>query len=275
MPLVGGAPRTPRGSARRLVRAATARLRQELPRLGAASGAGSRTCLAPLVARGLRHATAMSVNLQAIQHAISVARTQTTGRTNPRDGERADFSALLEQGVATATGMTRRPHAPSSPVIPTPSDGGTQPGGSPGGSNLGTDGNAVASQGTLSEDPHTAGMYVPPDFYHGSSYSPVFDHQDANGNWVHTPRFAGQQVWGNWRGSLPPDYDPNARVKHDPLDTDRGPNYWKQDANGNWVKRETGYGGIPLNDDGTPMFTPDPTKFPEYFVSDPSSDENT
>lgn len=215
----------------------------------------------------------MSINLHTIQHPASGSRTHTA-RTQAGDAGRSEFSALLEQGVGMATAATRRPGAPGTPVIPSPSDTGrVLPDGSATGSNPAADGNAVATEGKLSEDPHTAGMYVPPDFYHGTSYSPVFDHQDANGKWLATPRFEGQQVWGPWRGSLPPDYDPNARVQHDPLNKNQGPNYWKQDASGNWVKRDTGYGGIPLNDDGQPMFTPDPSEYPEYFVAGPASDD--
>ncbi len=128
-----------------------------------------------------------------------------------------------------------------------------------------TGGTEVTTTGTLSTAERTKGMYVPPDFYHGHSYSPVFDTQDAEGNWVPTPRFEGQKIYSQWRGSLPPDYDPNARVTHDPLMAKQGPSWWKKDENGNWVQREEGYGGIPVNDDGSPRFTPDPVKFPEYF----------
>jgi hypothetical protein len=216
----------------------------------------------------------MSVNLQAIGHAVS--RQVSSERAQSRDTARsdADFGTVLEEGVARAATYTRRPGSPTTPAIPTPSDG-TTPGDGTGTGDPSGDGGDVTSTGQLSTDPHTAGMYVPPDFYHGGSYSPVFDHQDANGNWVATPRFEGQVVYSQWRGSLPPDYDPNARVKHDPLNYDQSSNYWKQDANGNWVKRATGYGGIPLNDDGTPMFTPDPTKYPEYFASSPDDDTTT
>ena len=124
---------------------------------------------------------------------------------------------------------------------------------------------AVVTTGTLSEDPATEGMYVPPDFYHGNSYSPVFDRTDENGNTIRTPRFEGQIIYSDWRGSLPDDFDPNARVVRDPLTFDNSPYHWKKDEDGNWVRRETGYGGIPLYDDGTPMFTPDPLLYPEYW----------
>jgi hypothetical protein len=125
-----------------------------------------------------------------------------------------------------------------------------------------TDPNApVTTVGTLSTDPRTAGMYVPPDFYHGGSYSPVFENADGTPK----PRFDGQKIYSNWRASAPADWDPNARVVHDQLNWKQGANWWKQDASGNWVRRPEGYGGIPLNDDGTPIFTPDPTQYPEYY----------
>jgi hypothetical protein len=230
------------------------------------------------MARRLRKWARMSVNLHAIQHPAHAPRTPSTERTRASDGARSDFSAVLDEGVAAATSatttMTRRPAAPDTPVIPAaPGSGRTLPDSTSTGTDPASTGNEVTSQGTLSDDPHTAGMYVPPDFYHGSSYSPVFDHQDENGNWVATPRFEGQKVYSEWRGSLPADYDPNARTQHDPLNKDNGPDWWKQDASGNWVKRDTGYGGIPLNDDGTPRFTPDPSKYPEYFVAAPGGDD--
>jgi hypothetical protein len=216
----------------------------------------------------------MSVNLQAIRHPTPATHVHAD-RARARDAGRSDFSALLEQGVATASSNDRRPGAPGTPRIPTPSEGGAGAvDGSSSGASPATEGNEVSSRGKLSDDPRTAGMYVPPDFYHGTSYSPVFDHQDESGNWVATPRFEGQVVYGPWRGSLPPDYDPNARVQHDPLNVDQGPNYWRQDEAGNWVKRDTGYGGIPLNDDGQPIFTPDPSKYPEYFVAAPANEDD-
>ena len=197
-------------------------------------------------------------------------------RTRERDegASREDFASLLEQGVATSASNARRPGTAATPTVPSASDVGrgvTDSG--TGGRNLAAEGNEVTSRGTLSDDPRTLGMYVPPDFYHGTSYSPVFDHQDENGEWVPTPRFEGQQIWGPWRGSKPDDWDPNARVEHDPLLKEQGHYWWKKDESGNWVKRETGYGGIPLNDDGKPMFTPDPARFPEYFVSAPEDEE--
>jgi hypothetical protein len=222
----------------------------------------------------------MSVQLRAI-HVAPAAQQSQIERTRARDGEsRKDFAALLDQEtVSTASSVNRRPGTATTPTVPTTdASGRSLPTGSSSttdgsgtdtaGRNLAADGNEVTSTGSLSTDPHTAGMYVPPDFYHGNSYSPVFDQQDENGNWVPTPRFEGQKIYGPWRGSLPPDYDPNARVAHDPLNTGQGPNFWKQDENGNWVKRETGYGGIPLNDDGKPIWTPDPIKYPEYYAVD-------
>ncbi|HZR84527.1 MAG TPA: hypothetical protein VFD92_25735 [Candidatus Binatia bacterium] len=150
-------------------------------------------------------------------------------------------------GGRQASGSEEAPvAAPGSPGAPAATDG---------------DG-AVTSVGTLSEDPHTAGMYVPPDFYHGNSYSPVFDRQDENGNWVPTPRFEGQHIYSEWRAELPPDFDPNARVIHDPLLDKQGPRWWKQDENGDWVRRPEGPGGLALADDGTTINTLDPEKFP-------------
>jgi len=220
----------------------------------------------------------MSVNLRAIQLPVAASRTQPE-RTPARDGgPRQDFSALLSReaasNAATSAATTRRPGTASTPTVPTISDGGRAlPSDLTSDGNLAGEGNEVTSRGTLSTDPRTNGMYIPPDFYHGSSYSPVFDHQDESGNWVPTPRFEGQVVYGPWRGSLPEDYDPNARVEHDPLLKQQGNHWWKQSEDGTWVKRETGYGGIPLYDDGRPMSTPDPARFPEYFFSEPETEE--
>lgn len=130
----------------------------------------------------------------------------------------------------------------------------------------------ITTRGTLSTDPRTAGMYIPPsDFQHGS-YSPVFDRQDANGNWVRNPRFEGQEIYSPWRGSLPDSYDPNARVVHDPLLYEQGPNYWNQDASGNWVKRPDGKYGMPEDKYGKPIYTPDPGKYPEYYTNNGPSE---
>ena len=215
----------------------------------------------------------MSVQLRAIQTSAAATRSPVE-RAQSRDGQRRqDFAALLEeQGTASTASVNRRPGTATTPTVPAVDESGRSlPTGSSSGTdtsgrNLAVEGNEVTSTGTLSDNPRTAGMYIPPDFYHGPSYSPVFDQQDANGNWVPTPRFEGQVIYGPWRGSLPDDFDPNARVVRDPLMKEQGHFWWKQDENGNWVKRETGYGGIPLKDDGTPMFTPDPIRFPEYFV---------
>lgn len=219
----------------------------------------------------------MSVNLRAI-HIPAAAPRQGPERARERDGGglRDAFAALLEQGVASTAADGRRPGTASTPRVPAPSDasGGSGAGGASSG-NRAADGNEVTSRGTLSTDPRTAGMYIPPDFYHGTSYSPVFDTQNESGEWVPTPRFEGQKIWGPWRGSKPDDWDPNARVAHDPLLNNQGHYWWKQDESGNWVKRDTGWGGIPLNDDGKPMFTPDPSRFPEYFVSGPDDDEQS
>lgn len=221
----------------------------------------------------------MSVNLRAIQVPAASARAQVERARERQRGDEPtkDFASFLTQDAASTASRsdTRRPGAPGTPTIPSeaapvrtaaPSTGSER--------NLAADGNEVTSTGRLSTDPRTAGMYIPPDFYHGSSYSPVFDTQNENGEWVPTPRFEGQQIWGHWRGSKPADWDPNARVQHDPLMKDQGYRYWKQDESGNWVRRPTAYGGIPLDDDGVPMFTPDPSKYPEYFVASPPEDED-
>jgi hypothetical protein len=155
-------------------------------------------------------------------------------------------AATSTAAVASASGVERSPLAQeTTPSEPAPSDPNAP----------------VSTVGTLSDDPRTAGMYVPPDFYHGGSYSPVFENPDGTPK----PRFDGQKIYSNWRGSAPADWDPNARVVHDPLNFKQGANWWKQDGSGNWVRRPEGYGGIPLNDDGTPIFTPDPTQYPEYY----------
>lgn len=222
----------------------------------------------------------MSVQLRGIHSSPAAQQSSQIERARSRDGEgRKDFAALLEQETATPASVNRRPGTATTPTVPlTDGSGRSLPSGSStgtdaSGGNLAAEGNEVTSTGTLSDNPRTSGMYVPPDFYHGHSYSPVFDHQDENGNWVATPRFEGQVVYSAWRGSLPPDYDPNARVSHDPLMKEQGARWWKQDESGNWVKREVGYGGIPLNDDGTPKSSPDPILFPEYYVTGSDTDE--
>lgn len=131
--------------------------------------------------------------------------------------------------------------------------------------NLSTADVVVNTTGTISEDDRTKGMYVPPDFYHGNSYSPVFDREDENGNMVRTPRFEGQVIYSDWRGSLPEDFDPNARVLRDPKTFGNSPAHWQKNDDGTWTRRETGYGGIPLYSNGKPVYTPDPIQFPEYF----------
>jgi hypothetical protein len=103
-------------------------------------------------------------------------------------------------------------------------------------------------------------MYVPPDFYHGPSYSPVFGG---------TPRFEGQNIYSQWRGELPADYDPNAAVVPDPLKRGQGSRAWQQGADGAWTQRPTGYGGIPLLSNGKPTVSPDPVKYADYYEPTP------
>lgn len=158
------------------------------------------------------------------------------------------------------------PGAGRSPVTPdrAESDVSTSPPKGPR-PNLSTADVVVNETGSISEDERTKGMYVPPGFYHGTSYSPVFDKMDENGNMVRTPRFEGQVIYSDWRGSLPEDFDPNARVLRDPQAFDNSPAFWKKNEDGSWSRRETGYGGIPLYDNGKPVYTPDPLLYPEYF----------
>lgn len=153
----------------------------------------------------------------------------------------------------------REPLMPGMAASPTPASG-TMPG-----PDLSTADTAVDTTGSISNDARTNGMYVPSDFYRGNSYSPVFDKADENGNMVRTPRFEGQVVYSDWRGSLPEDFDPNARVLRDPQTFGNTPVFWQKNDDGSWSKRETGYGGIPLYSNGKPVFTPDPKLYPEYF----------
>lgn len=187
----------------------------------------------------------------------SAAPPQTTGRTPIGHGG--------QQGAPEATGRTpvgsRADAAASGREAVTP-DGSKPTGARP---NLSTADVVVNTTGALSEEARTEGMYVPPDFYHGNSYSPVFDQTDESGAAVRTPRFEGQVVYSDWRGSLPEDFDPNARVLRDPQAFENSPAYWKKGEDGTWIKRETGYGGIPLYDNGKPVYTPDPILYPEYF----------
>ena len=149
------------------------------------------------------------VHLQAI-------RTPTPAADPRRSAERARDASAVEP-FASALRDAVRPHVPGSETLPgaerrLPGDAGagSGQGTSDPGVNHATEGNEVRSVGRLSDDPHTKGMYVPPDFYHGKTYSPVFDRQDENGNWVPTPRFEGQKIISQWRGSLPDDFDPKA-----------------------------------------------------------------
>lgn len=181
----------------------------------------------------------------------TAARAPVGGRTSP------EAAASARTPVGERTGATGAPTTNPDPVGAAPSTE-SRP-------NLSTADVVVNTTGTLSEDPRTEGMYVPPDFYHGTSYSPVFDTVDENGNVVRTPRFEGQQIYSDWRGSLPDDFDLNARVLRDPQTFGNSASFWKKGEDGTWVKRETGYDGIPLYDDGKPVFTPDPVRHPEYF----------
>jgi hypothetical protein len=179
------------------------------------------------------------------------------GRRAADRAEAAASSGRTPVGSTAAPPDTRQPLTSERSTASSPGDG-TRP-------NLSTADVAVNATGSLSEQDRTNGMYIPPDFYHGTSYSPVFDQQDADGNWVRTPRFEGQKIYSDWRGSLPEDFDPNARVVRDPLAFQNNPNFWNKNDDGTWTLRETGYGGIPLYDNGKPVFTPDPLLFPEYW----------
>ena len=198
-----------------------------------------------------RPATAAATSPSAAAATTGAATTNTgtasTGATTARAALGAGASSTTPEPSSTST---------RTPIAPRPATGGTNdvPRDETG---------AIISRGTLSTDPHTEGMYVPPDFYHGNSYSPVFDRQDENGNWRPTPRFEGQKIYSKWRASLPPDWDPNARVIHDPLLEKQGPRWWKQDENGDWVKRPEGPEGVALLDDGTPVNSLDPAKYPD------------
>lgn len=177
--------------------------------------------------------------------------------------QRQASAAAMPEASTSRAPLGRDRAASGSAAIPPGTTASEEAASSP---NLATADNAVRTTGTISEDPRTAGMYMPPDFYHGTSYSPVFDQQDADGNWVPTPRFEGQKIYSPWRGSLPDDFDPNARVVRDPLAFQNGSNFWSRNEDGTWSRRDTGYGGIPLYDDGKPVFTPDPLLYPDYFV---------
>lgn len=181
----------------------------------------------------------------------SAARAPVGGRTP------VEAAASARTPVGERSGATAGPTTSPAPEGGAPSTG-SRP-------NLSTADVVVNTTGSLSEDPRTEGMYVPPDFYHGTSYSPVFDTVDENGNVVRTPRFDGQKIYSDWRGSLPDDFDLNARVLRDPQTFGNSASFWKKGEDGTWVKRETGYGGIPLYDNGKPVFTPDPVLHPEYF----------
>ncbi len=183
---------------------------------------------------------------------VAIGRSATAGEAPP--SARVPVGSKGEEAAAG-----RQPVAPERTGQNTQTDPtGTRP-------NLSTADVVVSTTGKLSEDARTEGMYVPPDFYHGNSYSPVFDEVDENGNMVRTPRFEGQHIYSEWRAELPEDFDLNARVLRDPLAFENSPSFWKKNDDGSWSKRETGYGGIPLYDNGKPVFTPDPRLFPEYF----------
>lgn len=220
-----------------------------------------RSFLDDLTRAGARHTPSRPETASAASVSAGTARSTSASsepdirarlglRTPPATEDGGDTGArraIASDGAPAATSTPGRTPALSSSTGPAAVD---------------EDG-TVISTGTLSEDPHTAGMYVPPDFYHGNSYSPVFDQQDENGNWVATPRFEGQKIYSKWRGSLPPDFDPNARVIHDPLLDKQGPRWWKQDENGDWVRRPESPEGLALMDDGSTNNTLDPAKYPE------------
>lgn len=212
--------------------------------------------------------------LQQQRERVDAARTASTASTSnaetssrvpvglrsPADDPAAASSRTPVGNRGEATTSARAPVSPgrSPEESPAATTNGPRP-------NLSTADVVVNTTGSLSEGAKTEGMYVPPDFYHGNSYSPVFDQADEGGNVVRTPRFEGQVVYSDWRGSLPEDFDPNARVLRDPLAFENTPAFWKKNENGSWSKRETGYGGTPLYDSGKPVYTPDPTLYPEYF----------
>lgn len=86
--------------------------------------------------------------------------------------------------------------------------------------------------------------------------------------WADMPNLNPRRPWSRTPSEGSRTGDPNERIEHFPgsASGEWSPNRYRMDENGNWVPRPTGYGGIPLNDDGKPIYTPDPTRYPEYFA---------
>ena len=90
----------------------------------------------------------------------------------------------------------------------------------------------------------------------------------SNQEWTDMPNLNPRRPWSRTNPDGTRTGDPNERIDHFPgsASGEWNPNRYRMDENGNWVPRPTGYGGIPLNDDGKPIYTPDPTRYPEYFA---------
>lgn len=92
----------------------------------------------------------------------------------------------------------------------------------------------------------------------------------TNEEWADMPNLNPRRPWSRTGADGTRTGDPNERLWHEPgsASGNWSPTYYHWDENGNWVPKPDGKYGMPENDDGTPIYTPDPIKYPEYFVSD-------
>lgn len=90
----------------------------------------------------------------------------------------------------------------------------------------------------------------------------------TNEQWVDMPNLNPLRPWSRTPTGGSRTGDPNERIWHEPgsASGNWSPEYYHWDENGNWVPKPTGRYGMPEDRNGKPIFTPDPIKYPEYFV---------
>lgn len=98
----------------------------------------------------------------------------------------------------------------------------------------------------------------------------------TNEQWVDMPNLDPRRPWSRTGTDGTRTGDPNERLWHEPgsASGNWSPTYYHWDENGNWVPKPNGKYGMPENDDGTPIFTPDPIKYPEYFARGSTPEED-
>ena len=97
----------------------------------------------------------------------------------------------------------------------------------------------------------------------------------TNEQWADMPNLNPLRPWSRTPPGGSRTGDPNERIWHEPgsASGNWNPNYYRRDENNNWVPKPYGKYGMPENANGKPIYTPDPTKYPEYFVPEPSAEE--